>query len=181
MKNPTYICVLLSIVLIQSCAKDKETISALNYDGKAYSFSHGLQEDWGAHTGTHYNMDFTLVGENTFFERNQNALGETYFTFNQDFDFYVFVEFFSAGTDQFTNGNFRFLGNDDFADITEENVYRRFWFGSTPGELLRSTGGTVKISTSKAGTYTISFDVTLDNNKAVKGTFIGIPEYVLSN
>ncbi|MFT6868104.1 MAG: hypothetical protein ACJA08_002954 [Cyclobacteriaceae bacterium] len=179
MKFTFFLLTISTLAILSSCAKEKEIISALKYDGNTYTFSHSLQEDWGAHTGTHYNMDFTLVGEHTFFEKKLNGSGETYFTLSQEIDFYVFMELFDADTESFVGGNFSYLGDDLFEDVDDENVFRRLWFGTEEGEIFKAQNGSINLSIGTSGTYTISFQATLDNNKEIRGTFIGIPEYTI--
>lgn len=179
MKSSLLPCMLLTISLLYACSEDKEKISAANYDGETFLFSDCLQQDWADHTGTHYNMDFTFVGEKTEFLRHENIVGDEYFTFSEDIDFYVFVELFTTGTKEFTGGVYHFIGDKSFDQVEDENVFRTFWFGDEPGAIIPAENGQVVVKIGKNGKYSISFDVSLRDGNKLTGSYIGAPQYVV--
>ncbi|MEP4533116.1 MAG: hypothetical protein ABJ004_08515 [Cyclobacteriaceae bacterium] len=169
----------LIVTLLSSCSEDKEKPSVANYDGEALMFSDCLQQDWADHTGTHYNMDFTFVGEKTVFLRHENIVGEEYFTFSEEFDFYIFMELFTAGTKEFTGGVYHSIGENSFDEVEDENVFRTFWFGPEPGAIIPAESGQVVVKIGKSGNYAISFDITLQDGNELTGSYIGAPQYVV--
>lgn len=159
-----------------SCDDDTSTSSSISYGLLDYRLSDLLEEDWGTHTGAHYNKDFTFVGEQTIFE--ENLTGTTvYYTFSEEIDCYIFLELFTPG-EVFSVGAFNALGNRKVEDVGDECVFRRFFFGQSTSELIVSDEGMVTLSRLPNGFYKISFDVVLENGKELKGSYIGPSIYV---
>ncbi|WP_258105196.1 hypothetical protein [Marinoscillum sp. MHG1-6] len=178
MKSISIFIGFITTLVLSSCNKESDVLSVLHYEDQTLMFSHCLMEDWGAHTGTHYNMDFTIIGESVYFEKQTDYAGRPYFVFSDSVDFFVLIELFSPGTEQFTTGTFRKKSRDEsFEEIAEEYIYRRFLFG-TAQENFSAIEGNVKLVAFKNGTIRITFDVLLNNDNRVSGTYEGIPEYV---
>jgi len=173
-----YTCLLLSSLLFTSCFEYEEELSLVQYGSRDYALSGVLQEDWGAHSGEHYNMDFTIIGETSVFEENQNALGETYFTLSEDFDCYLFTEFFSPGKEGFQEGTFTALGNRKLSEAEGEFVYRRVQFGRSLEEAIFGENGTITIVITSKGVYRMKYDILMENGRKLEGTFIGTPQYL---
>lgn len=169
----------LSCVVLSSCYEYEEELSAIAYGSRDYALSSVLLEDWGPHSANHYNMDFTIIGEESLFEERQDARGEVYFTLSEEFDCYIFTEFFSPGRETFREGTFHALGNRDISEVgDDEFVFRRVQFGRSQGERIFGTGGTISIVITGEGVYRMKYDVSLEDGKKLTGTFIGLPEYL---
>ncbi|MEO9477460.1 MAG: hypothetical protein ABJG41_18080 [Cyclobacteriaceae bacterium] len=179
MKSSLLPFLLLIVPFLYSCSEEKEKPSLANYDGEAFRFSDCLQQDWEDHTGTHYNMDFTFVGEKTAFIRHEDITGDEYFTFSEDIDFYIFIELFAAGTKEFAGGVYHSIGENSFDEVEDENVFRTFWFGPEAGAIIPAQSGQVVVKIGKSGNYAISFDVTLQDGNELTGSYIGAPQYVV--
>lgn len=169
----------VSLASLTSCFEYEEELSAVTYDDDEFLLSGVLMEDWGTHSANHYNMDFSLIGEDAAFEYNENALGEPYYTLSEPYDCYIFTEFFSPGKKNFTPGVFQELGDRHIEQIDQDEfVFRRLRFGRSENEGILGEKGTVTISIDKNGTYRFKFDVELTTGKKLKGSFTGVPQYL---
>lgn len=159
--------------LLSSCYDYEEDTSVIQYDRKPYALSDVLMEDWGGHTETHYNVDFTFIGEHVTFEENQTSQGTIFYTLSDTIDCYIFVELFSPGAEKFTTGNFQRKGRDEFEELKDQHVFRRFLFGRSLDESIEAEDGNILVTVDSRGTYRIRYDVTLEDGKELTGKFAG--------
>lgn len=173
------LCISLVLSLFfTSCLEFEDERSELTYGRKGYEFSDVLMEDWGDHADSHYNVDLTLVGESSLFERHTSDRGNTFFTLTEEFDVYLFVELFAAGQKGLRPGVYTMLGDREFHDAAEEDVFRRLFFGRNSQEGLAAESGEVRLVITRDGTYRLTFDVELESGRGLKGTFAGVPHYL---
>lgn len=173
MKKFTLItCVLALLVSVISCKDDDENEvnnapNELSYDGKTYTPVNGYVYDAGA-VESHYNKDFYLTDGEADFE-NQD-LSNASFLFS--------AELYSPGTSEFQTGTFQFnddgnVDNKHFFDhsdiILDANGNKQL---DIEDEFYNVRAGTITVSGSHPS-YTIALDVTLDNDKALKGRYSG--------
>lgn len=168
----------LLVALLGCDEKPEKEPAAVFFEEERYVFSNGLVEEWGAHSGNHYNLDFTLVGSEALFVEQTDVDGSTYFTFSEDPDFYLFFELFSSGQENFEEGEFLALGTKKLSEAPEENIFRTFFWGRSLAEQIRMTGGRVIVSKSSKGTYMIEFHVVTSDGQILSGTYRGIPHYL---
>ena len=160
-----------------SCTDFETNISSITYQKEEISISDVLQEDYGAHTEQYYNMDFWMIGSQSNFEENQSSDGQIFYTLSETVDYYLFVELFSPGAHHFRKGTFMPLGDRKIRDLSDEYVFRTFYFGENFDERIQAKKGSLVISDEPDGQIRISFDVTLENGEHLKGFFNGQPIY----
>lgn len=162
---------------IGACDDDSPDNPGITYELEEYHLSDLLEEEWGAHTGNHYNKDFTFVGNQTTFVEITNGF-TVYYTLSEDPDCYIFMELFAPG-ESFSTGAFRALGRRKIEEAhPDEYVFRRFYFGRSLSEIIVCEEGLVTVSRLANNFYKITFDVVMEDGKSLKGSFVGPSIYV---
>lgn len=161
-----------SLLLITGCKDsgteadpDSNSDNNFLYDGKTYSLESGIIYDYGEGTTGFRNYDFLLTEKQENFEDESEEAD-----INSDYYIYFWLE--SLGASSFTGGTFNFDDSDEadashlydgalifIIDASEEDFEEYF-----------VTAGSVDVSIS-GDTYTLDFDVTLNNNKTLVGKF----------
>ena len=136
------------------------------YDGETYSLSHGFTLFWGQWGGDGYNWDVYLMSDGIQFD---DDLGD--FTGNGHG---IFFEFYSPEEEYLATGTYVF-DEEDSGD-----PYTFYWADfiidysveTDSGTLVDIIGGVVEVERSGA-TYSITIQVTAEDNKPVTGYFSG--------
>lgn len=179
MKTLNYSFFALGLLATVSCNDDDQTptpeplpVNAVSYNGKNYTIDNGSVIDWGSWED-HYNYDFFLTDGEMDFE-NETAVDATVM---------VYAELWSPGTESFTTGTF----NYDNSGVTGD---KRFFENAAVvmdtnnnadldenDDHLTVKAGSFKVSGSGTS-YTVEVDVTLSNNKLLKGRYSGTFEII---
>jgi len=168
MKIVVFGLMLSTFALMSACSKDGDAVpdidaeNELTYDGQVYPLTNGTFELYDF-DGEHSNQEFSVFDATRV---------------NADLvPIYVFVDLYAA-SEPFSGGTFPFM------DVDQEDVTDKYYFDdgfvilnmnlSTQDaeSFLPVTGGTVKVSGSGL-TYSMAFDLQLDNGKHVVGSFEG--------
>lgn len=165
-------CLLLLVVIVISCGKDKDDGSTptnyLKVDGEYYELSYGYQEDWG--TGDYYagnNVDVVLISD-----------GITI-----DFDTYdvtgvgnvIYFEFFTAGDTGIGAGEYVYADSEPYATGTFDDGEYLVNFDVATEEAEDSgyfTGGTITVKRS-GSVYEIAIDAIDSSGKKITGYYKG--------
>jgi|GEM_PF-6658279 len=144
---------------------DSNTDNNFLYDGKTYSLESGIIYDYGEGTTGFRNYDFILTEKQENFEDSSEDAD-----INSDYYVYFWLE--SLGANSFMGGTFNFDDSDEaeashlydgalviIINASEEEFEEHF-----------VTAGSVDVTIS-GDTYTLDFDVTLNNNKTMVGKF----------
>jgi len=162
-----YGLMLSTFALMLACSKDDsipdtDGKNELTYDGQIYPLTNGTYETYGF-DGEHFNQEFSVFDATRI---NESLV-----------PVYVFVDLYAAG-ETFSGGTFPFMhyGQDDVTDkyyFDDGYVILNMNVATEDAEsFLAVAGGTVKVSGS-GNTYSIAFDLLLDNGKRVTGSFEG--------
>lgn len=177
MKSKLTVILFFSITLF-GCHEYEVEVSSLTYDKEDFLLSDGLIEDWGGHSGDHYNSDVYLIGEKTQFISQTNAEGQTSYKLDGGYEWVLFVELFSPGQEVFQTGNFQALGNRDLDDVHGEFVFRTFMMEIAGIERVFSREGMIHVRKAKDGIYRLKFDLKTVDGETFVGQFIGSLNYL---
>lgn len=168
----------LGLLATASC-KDDETptseplpANTLSYNGKNYPIDNGAIIDWGSWED-HYNYDFFLTDGMMDLE-NETAVDATVM---------IYAELWSPGTESFATGTFIFDNSGETGDKRFFENAAVVMDSNNNGELdenddhLTVKAGTFKVSGSGTS-YTVEVDVTLSDNKLLKGKYSGTFEII---
>ncbi|BDD11790.1 hypothetical protein FUAX_42220 (plasmid) [Fulvitalea axinellae] len=175
------IALILSLYLA-SCSSDNDdegtTKNSVTLNDASYTLSDGLFIDYGAGQ-THYNKDFYVI-DGQFVQQTTNG-SNGYDVENAKL--MIVAEMYSLGTEKFVPGTFEYIDGqtatpDDVKDISffypalaviDSNDDGKFTQTDTSFPIK---GGKVTVSGTSPN-YEVSYEVTLDNGKTMKGSFSG--------
>lgn len=160
---------LLPIVLLNGCKEsgtdsDSKSDNNFEYDGKTYALEAGVIFDYGVESEGFRNYDFILTEKvEDFDELNESEEEEL----NSDYFVYFWLE--SLGESSFTGGTFNF---DDSEEAETSHLYSSelTFLSGNEEEYFEAISGKVNVSID-GDTYTLDFDITLDNGKKMVGKF----------
>ena len=160
------------VLLITGCKEsstdsdpDSNSDNNFLYDGKTYSLESGIIYDYGEGTTGFRNYDFLITEKEEDFEDESEEA-----EINSDYYIYFWLESLVASS--FTGGTFNF---DDSDEAEASHLYDGtliFIINASEDdfEAYFVTAGSVDVSIS-GDTYTLEFDVTLNNDKTMVGEF----------
>ena len=188
MKKLTYLLCLAGLLATVSCKDDDggepgPVSNTFTVDGKNFVAKSGVIEDYGS-DGTDVDGD----GENDFYnydfyitDANIVQKGDSY-EVEGNSSMLVYVETYSPSGSSFKPGTFNFSTGEnpakgDYMFVAAYLVLDKNNSGTVGDEILNSdysevTAGKVTISGSNRN-YTVAFDVTLENNKKLTGSYAG--------
>ncbi len=161
-----------SLLLITGCKDsgtdadpDSNSDNNFQYDGKTYSLESGIIEDYGEEKPGFRNYDFFLTEKQENFEDESEEA-----EINSDYIIYFWLESLDASS--FTGGTFNY---DDSDEAVASHLYDGaliFIINASEDDFEEYfvTAGSVDVSIS-GDTYTLDFDVTLNNDKTLVGSF----------
>lgn len=178
MKKLFYSIFALGLLATASCKEDEELTpkplpaNTVSYNGINYTIDNGTIIDWGSWED-HYNYDFFLTDGVMDFE-NETALDATVM---------IYAELWSPGTESYTSGTFNFDNSGETGDKRFFENAAVVMDTNNNGDLdenddrLTVKAGTFKVSGSGTS-YTVEVDVTLSDNKLLKGNYSGTFEII---
>ncbi|MFT6882039.1 MAG: hypothetical protein ACI83W_000405 [Marinoscillum sp.] len=169
---------ILLVIILNACNEYEEDVSQITYANTTFHLSDILREDYGPHSGEHYNIDYSMVGEAVFFLERRNNLGQLYYELSESAaDCFLFIEFFSPGTESFIDGKFLALGDRNLSDVPGQYVFRRCNFRSSGNSPIFAEEGTIRLSISNTGVHRLYFDLKMYDGRSLKGAFTGKTNY----
>jgi hypothetical protein len=169
---------ILLVIILNACNEYEEDVSQITYANTTFHLSDILREDYGPHSGEHYNIDYSMVGEAVFFLERRNNLGQLYYELSESAaDCFLFIEFFSPGKDSFADGKFTALGDRNLSEVLGQYVFRRCNFRSSGNSSIFAEEGTIRLSISNSGVHRLYFDLKMYDGRSLKGAFTGKTNY----
>ncbi len=162
----TTIVLILSLGLIgckdNSSGSGSDADNSFEYDGETYTLRAGAIFDYGEFDGF-INYDFILTEEDEDFESEDEEINSEY---------YIYFWLESLGEGSFNGGTFNY---DDSGEAEESHLYAGELAFVTSGNVEEAeefgiTGGSVEVDID-GSTYTLVFDVTLDNGEDLTGSY----------
>lgn len=168
---------LLGLLATASCKDDDGAATPVSgditFEGKAYTGKKGMLFDFG-NDGSHYNYDFVVV--DAVIVPTDLVTGEL------NAKFFFWPELYSPGTDKFRTGTFNYNESPAASDYYF-NVADLVVDSNNDGKLTSADqayvaeGGTITVS-GTASKYTMSFDITMEGGKKLKGAYTGEYQYM---
>jgi len=163
---------LLALPLFIACNKDDDDDNPprpdnyIEYDGKYYALTQGYIENWGEMDPGVYNLDLTLLSSGFTINYTGTELSSIAGTGDA-----VYFEIYTADSNQIVPGTYTFNANSTAAGVFDEGFLGLgVNFGTLSGTFHTVTSGTVSIQKDGAA-YTVSFNMTDETGKAIKGYF----------
>ena len=192
MKTKIYPILMLALIVgFTSCSKDDEnevqTSNALVVDATTYTLAKGAYIDYQntilyGTTNTHYNYEF-LTTDGIFVVNSANELEDV------KGKIAVYVDLYSAGATSFKAGTYTFVSGANDATLTDAQLKTKYenknvcQYGFVViGTIANASLGNVTEIDVKSGSVTIEgikpnfkiiYDLVLENNKTVKGSYSG--------
>ena len=192
MKNKIYPILMLALIVgFTSCSKDDEnevqTSNALVVDATTYTLAKGAYVDYQntilyGTTNTHYNYEF-LTTDGIFVVNSANELEDI------KGKIAIFVDLYSAGATSFKAGTYTFVSGANDGTLTDAQLKTKYenknvcQYGFVViGTIANASLGNVTEIDVKSGSVTIEgtkpnfkiiYDLVLENNKTVKGSYSG--------
>ncbi|MEQ9402787.1 MAG: hypothetical protein RIM99_04300 [Cyclobacteriaceae bacterium] len=170
MKNLVLLLAIVSLVIFSSCGKDDDEVVLVNqilFEGAISEVTTGLVEDYGVDDQLgYYRKDFTVTDNTISLSSENDPL------FSTSTEVLVYAALFS-NSNQFTNGTFEYSSGTGNLPTNSFFLSAKFADDVTDANSIEeATGGTIDIAGS-ANSYTITFNLTFDNNRTLTGNFTG--------
>ncbi|MDO7172288.1 hypothetical protein [Mariniflexile sp. AS56] len=151
---------------IVSCSKDDDKeqeifTNTIEYDGVSFNVEQTNIFDYGTFEG-YYNYEFELEG-----------------TSSDETSLYIYMGLFSKGTESFRTGTFQFYDSDDI-EAAPDFVFPYGEIKVGNDEYMEAVGGTVVV-TKNGDIYTISAQITLENDEVVTVSYSGTFTVTIDN
>lgn len=167
MKNSFKYLIFAAIIIFSSSCKDDEddkvkVSGSVEYKGTSYSLSQGLILDYGEDFDE-YNYDFYFSDGKI--DPNADNYEDAF-----SGSVVVYLELYNEGS-SFQTGTFTFDGDSKYVSSASINT------GSTLESIIDASSGTVTVSGTDDN-YTVSFELTFDDETTATGTVKGSLEIV---
>ncbi|MBP0905612.1 hypothetical protein ACFSKN_10425 [Mariniflexile gromovii] len=150
---------------IVSCSKDDDDkeifTNTVEYDGISFNVEQADIFDYGTYQG-YYNYEFELEG-----------------TSSDEIPFYIYMDLYSKGTESFRTGTFEFYNSEDI-EGAPDFVFAYAELRVDNGDYIEAVGGTITV-TKNGDIYTISAQITLENDEVVTVSYSGEPTITIDN